>query len=449
MPKQTIKKPRAFRSLATILATTFLSLSIAVLLIAGSLQIYFGFQTQRKIIADQQQFITKDAANTVKNFIQEKFSLLKVAAGFGNPIASTEEQRLALGTLLGIEPAFRQLLLVNVQGQELVRVSRISKSLSAQLMDYDKDELFSKLSQKETYVSSIYIDSITSEPMIVMAVPATDVFGDFTGVLVAEVNLKFMWDLIAELRIGDKGTAYVVNKQGDLIAFHDVSRVLRGENLIRLKKVAGFVKSDELIYESTADISKGIEGTYVVANYAHLGEPDWAVVVELPVEEAFETVIYGVGLSFAIIILSSILAIIVGIYLSKRITEPITVLRDTALKIGRGKLDTKIEVGSGKEIGELASAFNQMTNDLKRTTTSIDNLKKEVAERKKAEKKIKKFYKDLKEKSRDLAETKAELESKVIDMERFHKLTMGREEKILELKARIKELEEQLRNKKL
>jgi PAS domain S-box-containing protein len=194
-----------------------------------------------------------------------------------------------------------------------------------------------------------------------------------------------MWDLVGRIKIGNKGVAYVVDKQGKLIAFGDISRVLKGENLTHLAEVNKFVKGDELIHKGSADVVKGIQGTKVVTNHAHLGTPDWAVVVELPVLEAYKTVIIALIISALIMLLSFALAIVVGIYLSKRITKPIISLRDAAIRIGKGQLDTQIEIKTRNEIGDLAGAFNQMSQDLQRTTTSIDNLNREIAERKKVE----------------------------------------------------------------
>jgi len=45
----------------------------------------------------------------------------------------------------------------------------------------------------------------------------------------------------------------------------------------------------------------------------------------------------------------------------------------------------KLNIESQDEIGDLASSFNEMTEDLQKTTTSIDNLNREITERKKAE----------------------------------------------------------------
>jgi PAS domain S-box-containing protein len=381
-----VKKTRNFRSLTATLAIAFLGLSAIVLLIAGSLDMYFNFQSQQKLFANEQQLIAQNAANRVKSFIQEKLKVLEATVSLSNfSNIQQEGHKIALEKLLGLEPAFRQLVLLDAQQQEIEKVSRLSNFVSYGFIKRIESELLSLISQGQAYIGSVYIDEITSEPMVIMASPVKDVFGDFKGILMAEVNLKFMWDLVGRIKIGNKGVAYVVDKQGKLIAFGDISRVLKGENLAHLAEVNKFVKGDELNHKGSADVVKGIQGTKVVTNHAHLGTPDWAVVVELPVLEAYKTVIIALIISALIMLLSFALAIVVGIYLSKRITKPIISLRDAAIRIGKGQLDTQIEIKTRNEIGDLAGAFNQMSQDLQRTTTSIDNLNREIAERKKVE----------------------------------------------------------------
>jgi hypothetical protein len=47
------------------------------------------------------------------------------------------------------------------------------------------------------------------------------------GVSVAEVNLKLIWDVVSQIKVGERGQAYVVDAQGRLIAHPDISLVLR------------------------------------------------------------------------------------------------------------------------------------------------------------------------------------------------------------------------------
>jgi signal transduction histidine kinase len=384
--KTNIRKTKKFQSLTATLAIAFSALIIAVMLIASSLQMYFSFKVQKKDLIANQRLIAQNAANTVKGYIQQKFSILETIASRNNPATITQEdQKPVLERLLGIEPAFRQLVLLNTKNEEQAKVSRLSNSVSYGFIKQIDNSLFTNVTQGRTYIGSVYIDETTSEPIVIMAVPVTDVFGVFKGTLIAETNLKFMWDLVGGIKIGENGLAYVVDNQGNLIAFGDISRVLRGENLIHLSEVNEFVKGDSLIHKDSAEIVKGIQGNLVVANDAHLGIPDWAVVVELPVLEAYETVITTLIISGLIMLLSFASAVIAGIYMSKKITKPIIKLRDGAVEIGKGRLDTQIEIETNDEIEDLANAFNQMARYLRTTTTSIDNLNREIAERKRAE----------------------------------------------------------------
>ena len=52
---------------------------------------------------------------------------------------------------------------------------------------------------------------------------------------VAEVNLKFIWDVVSRIKIGDKGKAYVVDGNGFLVADPDIGLVLRKTNLAGLR----------------------------------------------------------------------------------------------------------------------------------------------------------------------------------------------------------------------
>jgi two-component system, sensor histidine kinase and response regulator len=386
LSKPETKKIGRFRSLTVTLAIYFLALSAGVLLIASSLDMYFSFLSQQNLVGAQQQLIAQDAANTVKAFIQRKFEILETANSIGDlAIASQEEQKLVLDKLLGLEPAFRQLILLNTQQQEIQRVGRLSKMALDQSIGQFESELFSKASEGKIYISPVYIDKITSEPLLIMAVPITDVFGNYKGILTAEVNLKFMWDLVGSIKVGKTGLAYVVDKHGSLIAFSDISRVLSGEKATYLPEVEEYVKGTESTHQRKSDISKGIRGNRVLTNHVHLGSPDWAVVVELPVLEAYQPVIKALTRSISFMLICFVLATMLGIYLSKRITKPVIDLRNATKKISKGDLDTQIEIISNDEIGELAVSFNQMVEDLNRTTVSRDELAEEVLERKKVE----------------------------------------------------------------
>jgi two-component system cell cycle sensor histidine kinase/response regulator CckA len=79
------------------------------------------------------------------------------------------------------------------------------------------------------------------------------------------------------------------------------------------------------------------------------------------------------------------ISVALGLFMARLISTPILKLAEAAARIGKGDLDTRIEVASKDEIGELASSFNRMASDLKSVTVSRDSFAHEVVERKRAE----------------------------------------------------------------
>ena len=387
---------RPFKSLAVTTAMTFSLLMIVVLLLASGFQMVFNYQTQQKMLIEHQQLIARDAADEVEDFIRDKFSHLEAVASRSRLVSiAADEQEKRLERLLGLETVFRQLVLLNAEGEEMLRVSRLSHVLSTKLMEYHTDELLPQVSNKKRYVSHIFIDKITSEPMLVIAVPVTDVFDDFQGILIADTNLKFMWDLVSELQIRNDGLAYVVDGRGDLIAFRDISRVLRGENLAHLKEVKHCIAGNPASTQEHSHITQGILNTWVLTTHRHLVLPAWSVIVEVPVMKAYKPVFMTMILSVSVMIVSIVFSIILSFYYARKIINPVIELRDATKKIGKGQKYSRIKDDSNNEIGDLAASFNEMVEDLQRTTVSRDALAGEVAERKLVESELRKSQQRL------------------------------------------------------
>jgi putative methionine-R-sulfoxide reductase with GAF domain len=360
------KKPQATRSLTATLAAAFLALSVAVLLTSSGLQIFSNVQTQQAIISSQQQLIAQGAAKAVSGFVQEKFSVLETAVKLASPAtASSEQQKRVLDNLLGLQPAFRQLALLDTQDQESAKTSRISQSASGQLVDQLNGDVLDQIRQRKRTIGPIYIDPVTSEPLVIMAVPAINALGDFQGTLVAEVNLKFMWDLVDQLKVGETGVAYVVDRQGDLIAFGDTARVLKGENVKQLNEVSEFINNPTSADVTEANVYQGITGATVMGTYVPLGTPDWAVVTELPASEAYREVIRGAAISLAVTVVVAILAGLLGAYVARRLAAPLLNLTATATQIAGGEIGLQAAPEGPAEVASLAGAFNHMTEQLR------------------------------------------------------------------------------------
>ncbi len=376
------EKKQTARSLAATLATAFFTLSAVILLISSGLQLFSNIQTQQAAISSQQLLVAQEASKTVSNYIEDNFRSLEAIVELTDlSKISPEQQKAVLESVLGFQPAFRQVIFLNIVGNETAHAARISQTEYEQFNTQMQTEIemLTVIEKGQRYISPIYIDNATSEPLIFLAVPVTNTLGDFKGTVVAELNLKFIWNLVNQLRIGKSGIAYIVDRQGNLIAFNDISRVIKGENLANLEKVGEFVNRDAAPGDQIPiSLSQGINGATVVTTFVPLGSPDWAVVTELPWQEAYQNVIKQGVWSILVTLSMAVLAGLLGIIAARRLAVPLTDLTDTATQISEGNIELAATVGGPNETVRLANAFNSMTAQLR---GFIGNLEQRVAER--------------------------------------------------------------------
>ncbi|OHB52962.1 MAG: hypothetical protein A2Y12_09880 [Planctomycetes bacterium GWF2_42_9] len=121
--------------------------------------------------------------------------------------------------------------------------------------------------------------------------------------------------------------------------------------------------------------------------YAPVKEQGWSVIIVLPYENFIAKL---KGLQTTVIILGLTILIFtffLSLYVATDITKPVAKLLKTTSAIESGDFTQRVSVESRDELGQLAVAFNKMTENLQNTTTSMVNLNREIVERQKAEKK--------------------------------------------------------------
>ena len=165
------------------------------------------------------------------------------------------------------------------------------------------------------------------------------------------------------MNVATRGTAFVVDANGRLIAHHDISLVLRNIDLSHLTHVrAAIHASKDAIQEGV--LANDIRGQSVLTAYAAIPSLGWTLFVELPVKEAYAPLYASVLRSGALLLAALALAVLAGIFLARRMVIPIKALRDGAAKIGRGDLAQRISIDTGDELQALGDQFNRMAAQL-------------------------------------------------------------------------------------
>ena len=352
-----------------------LSLVTGALLASGGISVYFSYQENRSAIASLQKEKAVAAASRIEQYIRQINQQLTYAALPQLDAADVELRRIEFLKLLRQAPEVTDIAQLDAQGREQIAVSRLGMDVVASVKDRSQESAFVNAKRGQPWFGPVYFRKET-EPYMTMAIRSGAANGPVT---VAEVNLKFIWDVVSRIKIGDKGKAYVIDGSGFLVADPDIGLVLRKTNLSELahvKAAASVQKSDE-----PAMLSHDLAGTAVLASYAPIDPLDWKVFVEQPVAEVYaklETSILRTGL---LLLAGLAISAFGALALARGMVRPIRTLDEGARRIGAGDLDQQIVVRTGDELEGLADQFNRMTAQLRE---SYAGLERKVDERTRA-----------------------------------------------------------------
>jgi len=182
-----------------------------------------------------------------------------------------------------------------------------------------------------------------------------------SGVLMADMSLKRIWEIIERITIRRSGEAYLVDRQGRLIAHKDRQRAIHQESM----------KDEEIVGKYLALGNTGgalpfVEkrGREMLGAYAPLSLEGWGVVVQEPRKDAYSVVAEMKEQILLWGVVTSVLVSIIGLFFARRISVPIMDFTRSALRIAQGNFKEKIQVRANNEIGQLAETFNFMVREL-------------------------------------------------------------------------------------
>jgi len=340
------------------------------LLVGGAVELYLRYNESVENISVLQREMARGAAFKIHQFVQEIENMMRASTLTPDIVGEglTEAYEFELIKLLKVVPSITTAVALNSDGREQFKLSRLQMVRPEDLEDRATDQAFLQARQDRSYFGPVYLVQ-ESEPYARIAVPIKR-FNSVIGVLIAEVNLKHIWSVVSDIQVGETGYAYVVSRDGDLIAHPDINLVLKGRNLKDLVQVQAALAGAPIPLAAQLNFA----GQEVFAAYATIPDLEWAVLVERLAEEAYAPLYASLTRTVALLFVGLGMAVLASLLIGVRVVRPLQKLRQGVTRIGAGELDHRIDVQTGDELEVLAEEFNQMTGKLQESYASNERV---------------------------------------------------------------------------
>ncbi len=358
----------------------FIGLAIGPLILVGAITGQRSFASLEGQSLALQREIAASVGSQVRAFVEGRMSeLVLLDKVYGLGVRELDEQRAILSNVLLYQRAYQEVALLNLEGQERIRLSRTNVILGDDLQSRaGNTEYLWPATRGETYFSPVRFDETIREPLITISVHLFDQHsGEVVSVLVADLRFKKIWELLAMIELADKGDAYVVDQAGRIVA-HRSPTVVLGGTTIDLPEADGR--------------AEGLSGAEVIVarDILQFGNQELIVLAEQPVSTALELAVNSLRVTVAATSVAFGLAVILVVLTTRQIIRPIETLATSVHAISDGDFSRRVAVPPFQdEIADLARSFNSMARALQEREETLqaqnEALQAEIADRKRAE----------------------------------------------------------------
>jgi GAF domain-containing protein/HAMP domain-containing protein len=329
------------------------------------------------VVSQAGEFIRSDAIQDLENTNQTISETIEAALFYSInaldaiielPAVQSMDQNLQRPILESVEKSFEHIYLVSTIGLDGINVTR---SDGIPNKDYSDRDYVKQILAGEEIVFQILIGKTSEEPSLVIAKPILDSTGELVGIGMLASTVEIFNTTIELNTVGETGIGYIIDQNNRVLIHPDRNLIL--EDFSANPAVAA------LRQNGGGDLVKYTDENHEtwVANVQTL-ENGWAVVVQQKEIEllgplnAFQSIVW-VAMIFGTILLGGLTTLAI-----RQAISPIETLTSTATAITQGDLTRIAPIVSEDEIGILAKSFNQMTEQL---LESISTLEQRVSNR--------------------------------------------------------------------
>ncbi len=287
-----------------------------------------------------------------------------------SPMLTKDEKKAILDQKVK-EHKFQGAFLLDKEGTDVISGTDLSDR------DYFKEAM-----KGDTYVSTPAYSEVTKSVSYAVSAPLWedgDAGTEVVGVVVYLPDGEFLNDIMRSIKVGEGGTAFMLDANGITIADID-SKIVGVEDSVhlgdtnsKLKKYSAICKKMVAGENGTGTYSYG--GKTKVVAYSSVEDMNgWSIGVAAVRMEFLGMFYLALVITIVFVIIFTILGVRSGMKLGKKVVQPITVVVDRLKLLAEGDLHTDTPVPEVND--ETATLMNSLTGtvqDLKEIITDIDN----------------------------------------------------------------------------
>jgi hypothetical protein len=281
-------------------------------LIHGAFNVWYTWRQTEALMIDVQRQKADALAAQIEQFVVATQSQISWSTA-GVP---AEQQRVEWLRLMRNAPAITELTHVGADGKESLFVSRLAMDKVGRGTDFANDVRFTEAMKRQSYVGPVYFRK-PAEPYVSIAVARAG-----SGVTLAEVNVKKVWEMVAAIKVGETGYAYIVDGKGRLIADRDPALVASQPDVSNLPQVRAALAAPAERQPEGRTFDTSLSGASVLSANARVPALGWQVFVERPAAEVFGPLWSAALRGIVLLVLGLAAVLLAGAAARRRATVP-------------------------------------------------------------------------------------------------------------------------------
>nr|WP_180954137.1 methyl-accepting chemotaxis protein [Bacillus sp. M6-12] len=235
-------------------------------------------------------------------------------------------------------------------------------------------------STKNTFVyTAPYYDKTSDETMVSSMAPFYDSSNQLAGMIGGDISISQVEELIKKVKVGQTGTAFLVDQTGTYLATPDSKKILKINIKQDSNKSLASLAEQIIQKEQFKSIfSLGKQGkAYIYTN--KIPQTGWTLGIILPEKEllsAVDSLLINMAVIGAVGLL--VLAIVIYLY-GNSISRKVKKVNDLSIVMAKGDFTHTLDMKSNDEFGQMALNFNEMITNIKSVLQQISATSQTVA----------------------------------------------------------------------